>query len=1455
MKKFTFSLVVLMLSCIGLYAQQRGEKEVIQIAQNFFEKKGNTSQPSIVSTKNVSAVIRKKVASAQSVSVQEQAYYVVNDEPNNRFVIVSADERMYQILGYSDESLFDAERMPVALLEVLDGYEKQFKLFKEHPDLLDKQTSQRTTTIAVEPLIKTKWGQKSPYNDDCPVNKRASDGSKCYSGCVATAMAQVMNYYQYPTVGNGSYTYISSTQKYLQSFDFSNTTFDWEKMVNVYGNEATDEQKAEVTKLMHACGVAVSMDYGSKSDGQSGAYSCDVPYAMITYFGYNPNMTYKEKDYYTSDEWNAIILHELEEKRPILYSGRGTGGHQFILDGCDGNGLYHFNFGQTLGGDLSYLDGWGNGYYSLDAIKVKDAFLSFLLEQAGAEKPYDLGEYTNDQAMVYNVSPEVNGTHEDVFYAIWFLRNGYAPIVVGQNATFELIAKSYASTTSYKNLNSPKFDGVIGLGLYDTDFNFIKSLYSESFTKGSCAQADIKPVVSFSSDVFINGKQYIIAPYAKGNKSESPTRIRTVNGYGWYLVDVDGEKVTMKMNGVPKQIDYPDIPTGTIFASALGAGGEQVSDTSEKPTVWQLTLTKDANEPAKYWFDNFDPAVSGDNNRVYGFIDNAGTQLSIPVGQVVGNNLSITNYSSSGDIVVSISSADSTMQISDAWGTVETDMSGESASQKQLSFYSSTYFSFKPIPSSEPEPVVTVSKPLIIVDGSKMMSITCSTKDADIYYTLNGKEPSQSSTKYMAQLQLSGNCTIKAVAIKDEISSEIATYEERGFVVSKPVIAQAEENSIEISCSTIGAVIYYTQDGTNPNKNSTPYTGKFVPDESCVIKAIGIRQNYTNSEIATFGYSKSGGELVINNNVAGNLSSRITESEKVSTKGLIVSGDLNGTDIAYLREMIIAGHLTDLNMENANIVSGGDPYYVPQYGKSDYTIDNVVGKNMFDDCKRLISLKLPSSATIIAQLSIWGCTNLKDLQFPISCKKIESNAIYGCKNLARIRLGSLIETFEGNNFSGCNNLEYIDVDADNKTFKSVDGVLYSRNGKVVKYPIGHWNKDVVIPDDVTEIGNNAFDDADIESVVIPEGVVTIGSSAFSGCKHLTKIEIPNSVNKIGQMAFWGCSNLSAVKMPENLSKIESYLFAYCISLRDYAIGKNVKDIADNAFDNCTSLQRYVVDSDNNAYCSENGILYTKDFKTLKRCPQALFSDILIIPDGVEAIASHAFDGCVNIKQFKLPESLVSIGSSAFNDCKMTAIDIPNEVNSIGYMSFWGCDELRTFAFPEEITEVTKYVLYNCEKLEYLYIPSTVKKIESSAFYGCKSLSTIDCRIVDIEMLDVYYSASYDEYTSFEKIPDTCTWRVPYGTVEKYKSRPWWVSSWRIIEDTNLNGIDNMSVDFLSMAWNDGKLSFTSDRDGSVRILGLNGMLIRNVSVQAGRTYDVELPKGIYFVNNKKIVLK
>lgn len=278
---------------------------------------------------------------------QSNSCYVVNDDANGRFVIVSADERLNTILGYSENGNFEPASMPDALLEIIDGYNRQYDYLLENESNIRQGTPVKTASKAIEPLIKSKWDQSAPYNNQCPENLGLGDGSRCATGCVATAMAQVMNYFQYPTMGNGSYSYYTASQHIYQSMDFNQLKFNWNNMLDVYDDNSTDEQKSEVAKLMHACGVSVSMDYGTEdSEGkESGAYSQNIPYALVNYFQYNPNTLFRDRNYYTESEWNSYIMQDLEAGHPILYSGQGKGGHQFILDGSDSDGKYHFNFG------------------------------------------------------------------------------------------------------------------------------------------------------------------------------------------------------------------------------------------------------------------------------------------------------------------------------------------------------------------------------------------------------------------------------------------------------------------------------------------------------------------------------------------------------------------------------------------------------------------------------------------------------------------------------------------------------------------------------------------------------------------------------------------------------------------------------------------------------------------------------------------------------------------------------------------------------------------------------------------------------------------------------------------------------------------------------------------------------------------------------------------------------
>ena len=544
------------------------------------------------------------------------------------------------------------------------------------------------------------------------------------------------------------------------------------------------------------------------------------------------------------------------------------------------------------------------------------------------------------------------------------------------------------------------------------------------------------------------------------------------------------------------------------------------------------------------------------------------------------------------------------------------------------------------------------------------------------------------------------NCTIKAIAIKDSNVSEIAERKVDFFKVQTPVITimESEPYTVTISKTPTDAMIYYTLDGTTPSEKSMLYEGPFDLTDYCTVKAIGKKNNFNDSEIE----SKTGGPfngLVIENDVAGKLVERMSLAEKMGCKKLTITGQLNGTDIALIREMLLNNKLMSLNIQNASIVSGGEPYYKTNYSQEN-TEDNVIGENMFYNCKNLAELKLPLTATTIEMFAISGCESLQELTIP--CATVKGSAIRNCNNLEAITLTSDVKNFDGGNLEGCSKLQNILVESSNMDYVSVDGVLYDKNQtKIVKYPMGRSANSYSIAATVKTIGEEAFSYAKFEQIVIPESVTKIESSAFEYCRNLTSVIIPNSVRTIGIMAFWGCSKLNAVQMSSSVSELESSIFYNCINLREFTISKGIQKIASSAFENCTSLQTFNVDEENRWFAADDGILYSYNMKTLIRCPLAHYAEIFRVPDGVLTIADEAFEKCINIGKIILPDGLIKIGSSAFAYTNITAIDMPNSVNEIGIMAFWGCKNLEVFIIPENMSVIPSSMMYNCSNLKYV----------------------------------------------------------------------------------------------------------------------------------------------------------
>ena len=1376
MKRQLLFIAMLLLCSIGLFAQHRSEKEAIQIANKFFGKKTPNKQRklSVVPQQKVSSQIKRRVASANPS--QNSSCYIVNDEANNRFVIVSADERMYEVLGYSDNGCFEAENAPDGLMELMAGYDIEYNFVINNPQTFPVFSPKKESVIPVSPLIKSKWGQGSPFNLQCPLS---SNGSKSVSGCVATAMAQILNYFGRPSLGQGGWErYTTRSTNTLQSMYYDTLTIDWTKIKDTYlyhydngkiqlAPESTDEENNEVAKLMHACGVSVFMDY----DTGSGAYPSDVPYALIKHFGYNPNIVCVRRECYSNEEWNAMIMEELNAHRPVIYGAQDGeyGGHEFIIDGINDDGLYHFNFGWI---------GHHDGYFSIDAIDP------------------DKYKFHLDHDMVIRATPDyVEGEKDNIYFNQFNLKSS---VSVGGSCKVNLSFKLYSNQLNSQKFN---FDGNVGVGVFDKDWNLIDKLYDFDADKlGYYNKLLMQPqyvywpdsyddsgllesYVDFSELIF--GKQntqLYIAPYAIINSTI--VRGRHLNGEkNWYRATTLNGKVILEPDSViegyippipPAEYDtIPDWLVGTYDVSAL-------DDINKKTSAWQVSLLKDDADSTKCWFYNIDEMLmekgySSTMNKVLGFMGKDG-KIKIPINQSVGNEYWVRNHQSTDSIVVEISKANNSMDISDAWGV------SDKSTGEIISRYTRTHFNLY-----VPEDSITM--PLINVDEEHHMSISCTTKDVVIKYTYtrNGEEPTNNSATYNGIVTLDRNGIVKAVAFKDGRQSQIATLKINSFTVTKPTIHEAEDGkTITIETYMPSSTVYYTIDGEKPSSSTgIKYESPFECNVTTRIQAIAIREDWNDSPIDTLYHIVPDTiYTIIANNIAGELPSRIAKEEKMEVQTLRITGYLNGTDIKFIRDMIIEGKLSHLDMEATWIVEGGDEYYTPAVGSGEKTSNNVIGRRMFDNCKGLISLNLPNSVTTIDSWAFVSCDGLKELIIPESCQTVKNYSIYSARNLETVSLSSNMQSFDGENFQNCPNFKSFSVASDNKCFKAIDGVLYKNDTILVKYPRARKNTSFAIPEGITVIGDRAFEYALFENITIPEGLVSIGSNAFSNCANLTDINIPNSVITVGRWSFSSCKNLLSATLSDNLKEISSYLFYNCQNLQKFKIGSKVEagKIESSSFNGCVSLQEFSVAEDNPYYVSIGGILYSKDIKKLKRCPLALYSEELLLPEGLEEIEEDAFNGCKNLQAIQAPDSLKHISRNAFNGSSVSTLRNIASVEDIDSWAFASTKSLESFVFPENIGIVNSYTFYNSDQLQYIYLPAKICEFGDNAFCGCKALSFVDSKIKDIDAVNVAYSSFLETYTPFTNIPDTCTWRVPAGCTERYKAQPWWVSTWRIVED-------------------------------------------------------------------------
>ena len=314
------------------------------------------------------------------------AFYLFAPAEGEGFVIVATDDRVRPVLAYSFHNNAMRGTVGPAMSWWLDGWQQQIDELRKEKDgernkewkqLLEGKGIPQPLTV-VDPMLTTQWGQDTPYNDSCPTRIEFGATVRALTGCVATAMAQVMKYWNYPERGTGTHTYNSVSFFGLgytfgeQTANFGATTYDWGNMPDHLTVSSPNVQKAAVATLMYHCGVASDMYYGSANYGGSGAQIINIPYlregnalnGMVKYLGYSSSATGLERIKYDDNAWTALVRGELDASRPIIYSGFDQSfGHCFVCDGYDDENRYHFNWGWK---------GDGDGFFTLNNLICND---------------------------------------------------------------------------------------------------------------------------------------------------------------------------------------------------------------------------------------------------------------------------------------------------------------------------------------------------------------------------------------------------------------------------------------------------------------------------------------------------------------------------------------------------------------------------------------------------------------------------------------------------------------------------------------------------------------------------------------------------------------------------------------------------------------------------------------------------------------------------------------------------------------------------------------------------------------------------------------------------------------------------------------------------------------------------------------------------------------------------
>ena len=573
------TLAAVLCCWVTIVAEPVSPQAARQAAAKFMNKKGAALKSEAMRSKSRAMGI----GTDGGEQTEASPFYVFNATGSKGFVVVSGDDCVGDnlVLGYTTEGSFDAETIPDNLQWWLDATANQISLLSR----LGVKARSVALHDDIAPLMTTRWDQELPYNAFCPV----TDGQLCLTGCMATALAQVMRYHRWPQgpIGGDLPAYTMANGRVIDGLPV--TAFDWDNMLDEYSYydaqrnyirlETTEQQQVAVATLMRYCGQLIQMNYTPQLSLGS-LYDIDL---LTTVFGYDPGVYCASAEEYTVSDWDELLYNELSEGRPLVYSGQSTGGgHAFVVDGYevqDGEGYYNVNWGWS---------GLCNGFFKITLLNP---------DQSGSGGSTTKDGYSYRQTALIGLCPQ-NGSSEG--YSRYLNSLGVSGDDGNGNHVFMLTNPSYrpgvfSVALAERNADgTPDYSRISGeteiemkgynYGKYTSNTDGLYGLYMFTVPSGmfdglAPGQHDL---------VFVNRERLRVGDGTSGMSGTSAPW-RTLFGSNCYVkVSVDEEgKVT-------KKTYYPQQPKLTVAADNIIIDGLKQRGISQSVTVTVRNTSNDS---------------------------------------------------------------------------------------------------------------------------------------------------------------------------------------------------------------------------------------------------------------------------------------------------------------------------------------------------------------------------------------------------------------------------------------------------------------------------------------------------------------------------------------------------------------------------------------------------------------------------------------------------------------------------------------------------------------------------------------------------------------------------------------------------------------------------------------------------------------------------------------------